>query len=391
MEDFVFNPKTKIIFGKSKEVDVGDVLSSYGSKKVLFIYGSQSIYNNGLYKRIIASLQRANIQFVEYGNIRPNPTRSQAMCGVYLAKENHCDFILAVGGGSVIDCGKSISVGYYYDGDTFDFNTYVSTPKKALPIGVILTIAASGSECSTSCVISNDVTGIKQGFNSELVRPVFVIENPELTFSVSPYQTACGIVDIISHSLERYFTKSDSELLCDDFALSLIKNVIINGKRVMHNPNDYYARGNLMIASSLSHNDLTNIGKKKNMPIHKIEHAISAMYPNIAHGAGLAVLIPAWMKAVYSYDIDKFAKFAKVVFDVHFASPRESAIIGIQKLEDFFKELQLSSNLHELGVKSKEDISNLSKLVTENGTRVVGHSVKPLTKEELEALLLSCF
>ena len=390
MTDFNFISPTKIIFGRRKETEVGEILASFNAKKVLLVYGTGSIKKTGIYSRIVASLNRENISFVEVSGVRPNPTKAFVMSSLFIAKKEKVDYILAVGGGSVIDTAKSIACGYYYDGDPFDFNLYKSTPKKALPIGVVLTISASGSELSSSCVISDDSTGLKQGFNSDIVRPQFAIENPELTFTVDKFQTACGIVDIISHSLERFFIKSEGEMLCDYFTLTLIKNVIVNGRIAITNPMDYDARANLMIASSYSHNGLTSLGKIQSMPIHKIEHALSGSKPMIAHGAGLAVLIPAWMEYVFKYDVDKFAEFGRVVFDIHFASKEESAIIGIRKLKEYFKELGLSTNLSQLGF-TQEDIQILADKITLNGTRVAGHSVKPLSREELEQMLVSCF
>lgn len=390
MKTFDHISPTKIFFGKNREDEVGSILASFSAKNILLIYGGKSIYLNNLYDRIINSLSKADIKCCELGGIRPNPTRSVVAAGIEKAKNGNVDYILAVGGGSVIDTAKSIACGVYYDGDAFDFNLYLATPKKALPVGVILTISASGSELSSSCVISDDANGIKQGFNSDLVRPQFVIENPELTFSVSRYQTACGIVDIISHSLERFFIQSDRDMFCDALALALIKNTISNGRTAMNNPNDYESRANLMIASSYSHSGLTSLGKIQSMPIHKIEHALSGSKPSVAHGAGLAVLIPAWMQSVFHHDLAKFARFGRDVFDIRFASDEESAIIGIRCLGQFFKEIGMPTTLRELGF-LKSDIPILANKITQNGTRVVGHSVKPLTKEELEIMLSSCF
>lgn len=390
MKNFDYISPTKIFFGKNRENEIGDILTSFSAKNVLLVYGGNSVRLNNLFNRIVDSLEEAHIKYHELGGIRPNPTRSIVALGIEKVKKANIDYILAVGGGSVIDTAKSIACGVYYDGDAFDFNLYLATPKKALPIGVILTIAASGSELSSSCVISDEVNGIKQGFNSDLVRPQFVIENPELTFSVNKYQTACGIVDIISHSLERFFIQSDNDMFCDAIALSLIKNTIENGRVAFNNPNDYEARANLMIASSYSHSGLTSLGKVQNMPIHKIEHALSGSKPSVAHGAGLAVLIPAWMQFVFYSDLAKFARFGRDVFDIRFASDEESAIIGIRCLGQFFKELGMPTTLRELGF-LKSDIPILANRITQEGTRVVGHSVKPLTKEELEIMLLFCF
>ena len=386
MENFDFLLKTKIFFGKDKEKDVGRILKNYGATNVLLVYGSNSIKKSGLYNEITSSIEKENIKHCEISHIRANPTRSQVMCGLYIAKENNVNFILAIGGGSVMDAAKSIAVGYYYDGDAFDFNTYTVQPTKALPIGVILTISASGSECSTSCVISNDSNNIKQGFNSEIIRPVFAIENPELTYSVSKYQTACGIVDIISHSLERYMNKSE-ENLSDEFAIGLIRNVVINGRTAIENPNNYEARANLMIASSLSHCGLTSLGKTNYMAMHKMEHAISALHNNIAHGAGLAVVIPIWLSAAVDEEYVKIVRLINYVFNVNLEYTRENAIISIQMLKDYFKAIGMPVTLSELGI-TQDEVVDLVDNMTEKGTRVVGHTVKPLSKDEVMDAML---
>jgi len=211
MIDFDFVAPTKLFFGRGKEKDVGAIIKSYGFKKVLFHYGTGSIKSSGLYQTIVSSLKNNDVDFIEFGGVRVNPTHSMVRAGVYLARKEDIDFILAVGGGSVIDSAKAIAAGFFYDGDPFDFNLHLAKPKQALSVGVVLTIAAAGSELSASCVISNDETGLKRGFNSDLNRPLFAICNPELTYSVSKYQTGCGIVDIISHSFERYFSPSEKK------------------------------------------------------------------------------------------------------------------------------------------------------------------------------------
>ncbi|MDD4154190.1 MAG: iron-containing alcohol dehydrogenase, partial [Bacilli bacterium] len=272
MLDFNFVSPTKLFFGREKEKDVGAIIKSFGFKKILFHYGTGSIKASGLFDKIVDSLKNSGIEYVELGGVRVNPTHSLVRAGVYLAQKEQIDMILAVGGGSVIDSAKSIAVGYYYDGDPFDFNLHKAQPKKALPVGVVLTIAAAGSELSASCVISNDETNVKSGFNTDLNRPLFAICNPELTYSVSKYQTGCGIVDIISHSFERYFSPSEHKELSDEFALSVIRHVIEVGKRAIDNPKDYDARASLMLASTFSHNGITGLGKKTSMPIHYLAH-----------------------------------------------------------------------------------------------------------------------
>ncbi len=389
MIDFDFVSPTKLFFGHDKEKDIGAIIKSYAFKKILFHYGGGSIKSSGLYQTIVASLKKHSIAFIEYGGVRANPTHTMVRAGVYLAKNEKIDFILAVGGGSVIDSAKAIAAGFYYDGDPFDFNLHLAKPMKALPIGVVLTISAAGSELSSSCVISNDETGAKRGFNNDVIRPLFAVCNPELTYSVSKYQTGCGIVDIISHSFERYFSPSEHHELADEFALGVIRHVIEVGKNAIDNPRDYDARASLMLASSFSHNGVTGLGKKVNMPIHLIAHGLSGYDPKIAHGAALSVMIPAWMAHVKDSEIDKFSAFAREVFKIHFVNREESANIGVRELRNFFQSIGMPVTLRELGI-GKQDIPHLVKMITENGTRVVGHSARPLDTADIEALLLSC-
>ncbi len=383
MIDFEFVSPTKIYFGKDKELLVGQILKERNAKKVLLVLGKGSAFKSGLYDRVAKALCENDIEFFTLKNVRPNPDLSSVKEGLSIAKENNVDFILAIGGGSVIDCAKSIAVSFFYDGDPYDFNKYIVKPEKALPIGVILTLAASGSELSSSCVISNDIEGLKQGFNSDFVRPNFAILNPELTFSVSKYQTGCGIVDIISHSLERYFCPSGKYEIADEFALVIIKEMIEVGERCIAKPDDYSARGAMMLLGAYSHNGLTSLGKFYTMSIHQLEHALSAFDNKIAHGAGLSVLIPAWMEYCYSKDINKFVHFGEVVFKLNSDEKNISAKMSIQSLKNYFKKIGMPTSLTELGVK-KEDIPLIADRLTVNDTRVVGlKSIQPLKKEDV--------
>ncbi len=383
MIDFNFVSPTKIYFGKNKELLVGKICKEFGYKKILIVCGEGSVKRSGLFDKVVASLKEENIEYLELSKVRPNPSLESSKNGVKMAKNARIDAILAIGGGSVIDVAKSISVSYFYDGDPFDFNAHKIEPKQALPIGVILTISASGSELSDSCVIANDELGVKQGFNSDVVRPKFAIINPELTFTVSKYQTGCGIVDIISHSLERYFSKSAELEPSDAFALAVIKETVDAGAIAIKEPENYDARASLMLLGSYSHNGLTSLGKKKDMPIHKMEHALSAYDIKIAHGAGLSILIPAWMEYVYKEDEKKFKKFAEFIFGTN------SAEKGIQSLRDYFKSIGMPVTLKEVGL-LKEDIPALVDNMTDKGTRMVGlNSIKPLNEKDLTKILES--
>ncbi len=387
MIDFDFVSPTKIYFGKSKEEGIADIISSYGYKRILIVYGKASIKKSGLYDKVISKLDDHGIIHFEVSGVRANPEISLAKLGVSYCREYNLEMVLAIGGGSVIDTAKSIAVGCFYNGDIFDFNLHKAQPNKALPVGVILTISASGSELSNSCVMMDDKTGIKQGFNHDLNKPLFAICNPELTYSVNKYQTGCGIVDIISHSLERYFSPSDKYEFSDSLALAIIKDMINVGPICLNEPNNYDVRAVMMLDSSYSHNGLTGLGKNYKFPIHMMEHVLSGYDVSIAHGAGLAVLIPAWMNYVYKYDIDKFVRFSKEVFNINVADKDECAKIGIQYLKDFFKNIGMPVTLSELNF-TKSDIPALVKLMSLNGTRLIGQkTIKTLNEEGLTSLL----
>ena len=389
MIDFDLSIQTKLFFGTDKEKQVGDILLSYGAKNVLIVIGQNSTKRSGLLDLVISKLDEKNIKHVVLEGVRPNPTIDFVREGMKVANSFKPDYLLAIGGGSAIDTAKSIACGYYYSGDPFDFNMHRAKPSKALPIGVILTISAAGSEMSTSCVIQDDKTGDKRGFNSDLVRPVFAIENPELTYTVSPYQTACGIVDIMMHTLERYFQPSCDNEPADNFAEGLLRSVIKAGQKVMRNPEDYESRAVLMLMSSLSHNGLTNIGKPFGMPVHQLEHGLSGMYTSVAHGAGLAVLWPAWAKYYVQFDEDKFDRYARNVWNSQLSNKKENALQGIKLTEEFFRYIGMPSRLMEFKV-GAIDIDGLINKLTDNGTRVVAHPVKPLDGEVARIIYNSC-
>lgn len=391
MIDFDLSIPTKIYFGKGKEELVGSILKEREVNKVLIVIGRGSVKASGLLDRVINSIKKENIQYEIFEGVRANPTRELALKVLTLAKEYKPDYLLAIGGGSVMDTAKFIAVGYYYDGDPFDFNLKKATPKKALPVATILTISASGSEMSTSCVIQDDATGTKMGFNSELVRPAFTIENPELTYTVSKKQTAYGITDIIMHTLERYLQPSSDNEPADGFAEALIRSVITAGKKAMTNPNDYEARATLMLMSSLSHNGLTNIGKPFGMPVHQLEHPLSGLYPEVAHGEGLAILWPAWARYYLPYDVDKFDSLARNVFRSFEQNKLKNGEIGISLMQEFFISLGIPSKLSELDTNEKISIDALVDKFSQGGTRVVAHHAKPMDQEVAREIYTNCF
>ena len=317
MKDFIYNTPTKIYFGANKEEELGNILKENKVNKLLLHYGKSSIKKSGLYDKIVNILNINNIDFIELGGVEANPKLSLVEKGIKLARENNIDFILAVGGGSVIDSAKSISAGIYHDFSPWLYNTGEKILDKNVPIGVVLTISAAGSEMSNSCVITNDYTNDKRGFTSELNRVKFAILNPKLTYSVSKYQTACGITDIMMHTLERVLSYDNCyNPLTDNLAFGLIKAVLEVGKIAYNEPNNYDARATLMWASSLTHNGLTACGREYVMPVHQIEHALSGTYDSIAHGAGLAVLWPSWATFASLKDPSRFAELGYNSFGI---------------------------------------------------------------------------
>ena len=389
MKNFEFVSPTKIYFGPGKENDVGSILKDFGASRVLIVIGKNSVIKSGLLERVVVSLGKASIPFELLRGVRANPTFDLVEEGLSIIRTHKIDFILAIGGGSVIDTAKCIAVNFYHNGGVKDINLHKAAPTKALPVGVILTISAAGSELSNSCVIQDDATGIKVGFNSDLVRPVFAIENPELTYSLPKEQIAYGVVDILMHTLERFFSESDKYELADEFALGLIKNVLEVGLLAYQNPTNYEYQSALMLASSLSHNGLTSIGKKYYMPVHQLEHPLSGTFPHIAHGLGLAILFPAWCKYYYKYDIDKFTTLGERVFDIYSGDKEQDALATISAFEEYFARMDLPNKLSDLGVK-KEDIESLVNKVTNNNTRTVYHHTKPINDEVARKIYYSC-
>ncbi len=367
MNNFEFVSPTKIYFGKDEEKRIGEILKKEGYKKILLHYGKSSIFKSGLYDIVTNSLRKNDIEYVELGGVEPNPKIELVREGVKLVKTEKIELILAVGGGSVIDSGKSIACGALIDDDPWCFNAHEKLPTKVLPVGVILTISAAGSELSNSCVITNGKIHIKNGFNSDLIRPKFAIMNPILTFSVSPFQTACGIVDIMMHTLERYFSDVDDLIFTDEISLGLIKSVVKAGKRVMINPRDYNARATLMIASSFSHNGLTGLGSKMYFTVHKLEHIISGAYDRVAHGAGLSILFIAWARYTKELFLDKWQKLGAEVFHI---TEGDVVIKTIDTLEDYFKTLNMPIRLSDEQI-YEEEFARLANLATQNQTKKI--------------------
>lgn len=353
MKNFDYHVPTRIIFGKDTEGQVGERIREYGFHKVLLHYGGKSAVRSGLLDRVKGSLDEAGILFVELGGVQANPVLSLVRKGIALCLEEKVDLILAVGGGSVIDSAKAIGDGAGNPGtDVWKFFAREAAPAGHIPVAVILTLAASGSEMSQSAVLTNEDGGFKRGFNSWTHQPLFSICNPELTYSVSPFQTGCGTVDIMMHTLERYFGWTKDSAVTDRLAEGLLKAVIEAGRVVHEHPQDYEGRAALMWAGSLSHNGLTGTGREFLMQVHQLEHELSGMYPEIAHGAGLSALWASWARYVCGSWPERFAQYACRVWDipVEGKEPMKAALEGILATEEYFRSLDMPVSLKELHV-----------------------------------------
>ncbi len=389
MLDFIYNTPTKVFFGKDKHLLVGEIIREYGYNKIMMQYGKNSIKKSGLYDQVMSSLKQNDIEVIELSGVEPNPKIDFIRNAIDVAKKNGVQLILAVGGGSVIDSCKYTALGAKYDGDVMDFPLGKATPKDALPVGAILTISAAGSEMSNSAVVTDLSTNKKKGCTTEFNRCKFAILNPELTYSVNKYQTACGIVDIMSHTMERYFTVCDSTPLTDSICESILREVVRAGKIAIENPNDYNARANLMWASSLSHNGLTSCGRENALAVHQLEHALSGKFDNVAHGAGLAVLFPAWAKYVYKYNVGRFAQFARNVWGVLENDEEKASLMGIEKMSEFFAEIGMPTKLREFDIEPNSE-HELTLLCTYNNTRIIKNYI-PLGYKEIREIFESCY
>jgi alcohol dehydrogenase YqhD (iron-dependent ADH family) len=385
MENFQFQCPTRIVFGRGVENLVGEEVKKY-SDKVLFHYGGGSIKRIGLYDRVVESLKSASVRIIELPGVKPNPRLSLVRKGIEVCRSNGVDFILAVGGGSVIDSAKAISVGVPYRGDVWDFYVDRAQPMEALPLGVVLTIPGAGSEASSSSVITNDEDWRKLSLTTELLRPRFAIMNPEVTFSVPSYYTACGAADIMAHVMERYFTNVRHADLTDRLCEATLKTIIGNVPVALREPENYDARAEIMWASTVAHNDLLGTGRIGDWATHIIEHELSGLY-DVPHGAGLAVLFPSWMRHVYKHRLDIFVQFAVRVWNVEpdFQDPEETALEGIGRLRAFFRRIGLPTTLRELGIPD-DRLEEMALRCTDSGVSKIGGFVK-LGKDDVLSIL----
>jgi len=384
MNNFVFENKTRVIFGKDSEKSVGSETLKY-SNKVLLHYGGGSIKKTGLYDRVVKSLKEENIEIFELGGVLPNPRVDLVREGIELCRKEDIGFILAVGGGSVIDSAKAIGIGYFYDGDVWDIYDYKVSVDKMLPLGVVLTIPAAGSETSPGSVITNVDKELKRGFGALCMRPVFSILNPELTFTLPDYQTACGISDMFAHVMERYFVPTKNVDLTDRLCEATMKTIINQAYNILKNPMDYNARAEIMYCGTVAHNDSLDPGRGGDWASHEMEHEVSAV-TDVAHGAGLSIIFPAWMKYVYKENMDKFIQFFTRVFNIEqdFENPENTVLRGISTLESFYKDLKLPIRLSEIDFDSSR-VDELAKKASFDSSRTLG-AFKVLNKDDIKEI-----
>ena len=386
MENFNFYAPTQVVFGKNAEAQVGELVKAQHGKKVLVHFGGNSAKKSGLLDRVCASLDKAGIQYVTLGGVVPNPRLSKVREGIELCQKEGVDFLLAVGGGSVIDSCKAIGYGLANDCDVWDLYEGKATPTGCYPVGAVLTIAAAGSEMSNSSVITNEEGWLKMSCNTDYGRCKFAVMNPELTYTLPQYQTMSGCTDILMHTMERYFTNVETMELTDVIAEALMRNVIRNAKILMKDPENYEARAQVMWASSLAHNDLTGCGAVGDYASHQIEHELGGLF-DVTHGAGLAAVWGSWARYVYKHNVNRFAQFAVNVLGVynHFDNPERTALEGIEAMEKFYREIEMPISIKEL-LNGKEitdaEIDEMAEKCTRSGKKIVGHFVE-LKKEDI--------
>ena len=388
MKNFVYYTPTEVVFGKGSESKVGSLVKQFGGKKVLLHYGGKSAERSGLLGRVCGALDAECVEYVKLGGVVPNPRLSKVYEGIELCKKEGVDLILAVGGGSVIDSAKAIGLGLMYDGDVWDFFAGKAKAESGFPVGVVLTIPAAGSEMSCSCVITKEDGAEKRSYDDDVLRPKFAVMDPELTYSLPAYQTACGVVDIMMHTMERYFSQEDDMTLTDEVAEAILRTVKDCACKVMKNPEDYRCRAQIMWAGSLAHNGLTGCGTVGDFASHQLEHELSGLY-DVAHGAGLAAIWATWARYVYKENVSRFVRFAVNVMGVtnDFADPEATALAGIEAMERFYRDLSMPTSISELIGREPTDaeIKLMAEKCSRGGVRTVGH-FKELDMADMEAI-----
>lgn len=385
MQSFTFYSPTKVVFGKESEERAGEEIRRFGGNRVFVVYGGGSVVRSGLLARIEVSLEKAGLKCAVFGGVQPNPLLSHAREGVKKALEFGADFVLAVGGGSVIDTAKGIAHGIANpETDIWRFWLGEVPLTKSLPVGVVLTISAAGSETSDSAVLTDEETGIKRGYGSDWNRPKFAIMNPELTYTLPPYQIACGITDIMMHTLDRYFTPTSGNRLTDEIAEGLLRVTIESGRKAMENPNDYEAMSELMWCGSISHNGMTGLGAVTDFATHQLGHNLSAMF-GTAHGASLSAVWGSWASYVMDSNPERFARYGKQVWQIERDTPQEAAAAAIEATVSYFASLGMptSFGMLERGVLSEELLVELTDVCMFRGGRTSIGSFKKIERSDV--------
>ena len=388
MRDFVYHAPTEVVFGKQSEEKVAGLVKKYGGHKVLVHYGGQSAKKSGLLDKICGLLRDGGVEFVCLGGVVPNPRLSLVHTGIDLCRKEGVDFILAIGGGSVIDSAKAIACGVPYDGEVWDFYLGKAEPACYLPVACVLTIPAAGSEMSEASVITNEDGDVKIGYSNQMSRPRFAIMNPVRTFTLPPYQTAAGVTDMVMHTMERYFSPEDDMDLTDAVAEAVMRSMMENVFKVLADPEDYRARAQIMWGGSIAHNDLTGCGLTGDWATHQLEHELSGMF-DVTHGAGLAAIWPSWARYVYKENVSRFVRFAVNVMGVpqDFTDPEGTAIKGIEAMERFYHAIGMPINIHELIGRevTDDEIKEMVRKCSWDGKNTQG-SFKVLNTKDMEAI-----
>ncbi|MBP5798724.1 MAG: iron-containing alcohol dehydrogenase [Prevotella sp.] len=388
MKDFNYYAPTEVVFGEQSEEQVAHLVKKYGGTKVLVHYGGQSAIKSGLLDKICGLLTEGGVEFVKLGGVVPNPRLSLAQKGIELCRQEDIDFILAVGGGSVIDSSKCIAYGVPYQGNVWDFYLGKAEPTTMLPVACVLTIPAAGSEMSEASVITNEDGDVKLGYSNNLSRPKFAIMNPRRTMTLPPYQTAAGVTDMMMHTMERYFTKDDDMDFTTDIAEAMLRSIKDAVFAVLKNPEDYRYRAQIMWGGSLMHNGLTGCGVADDWATHQLEHELSGMF-DVTHGAGLAAIWPSWARYVMHENLRRFVRFAVNVMDVpnDFTDPEGTALKGIEAMERFYHAIGMPINIKELIGKdiTDEEIHEMTRKCSRDYTSTCG-CLKVLKAEDMEAI-----
>jgi hypothetical protein len=388
MRDFIYYAPTEVVFGKESEEQVADLVKKYGGHKVLVHYGGRSAKKSGLLDKICALLEQGGVDYILLGGVVPNPRLSLVQEGIALCRKEKVDFLLAVGGGSVIDSCKAIACGVPFDGNVWDIYMGKAEPASYLPVACVLTIPAAGSEMSDSSVITNEDGDVKVGYSNAMSRPKFAIMNPVRTFTLPPYQTAAGVTDMMMHTMERYFSPEDDMDLTDAIAEALLRSMKENVFKVLADPEDYRARAQIMWGGSVAHNDLTGCGMSGDWATHQLEHELSGMF-DVTHGAGLAAIWPSWARYVYKENVSRFVRFAVNVMDVpnDFTDPEGTVLRGIEAMERFYHAIGMPINIHELIGRdiTDDEIREMVRKCSRDGSLTQG-GFKVLHPEDMEAI-----